>query len=467
MRARSLRSWVTSCVVVLAGALALATPAGAGTFPNLLDRNSGWSIPAPRIHNIYWDSGWNAHHPAALSTGTLNAFTIALTNNGYLNPAGQYGVGAATFGGSGTSNSACGFATAPSTISEVGIAAWLLCELNNPFSNVPTPSPPTNGSPVSNDMYVIYVPASATITGIFTVGAFNLFGHNFGPFSFGPPFCSAGSLVGGDHWILPVPTFLNGLVPTQVAFVPMSCANGQAGAAATRAITLISSHEIAEAVTDGIPGQGFIDNTFGSSKFSLGETGDLCEPGGGLTKHPQTPVLPAGSTASREVLGNFTFSTYWSNARGACVAGPLVGSFRVLRPITQTQVGATTTIGFTWLTPHRWRDLRTITLELRDGRRARAAVRFTNDGSATGQLAFGGQTGTPGQHRVLGSGPVSLVLGSSRVVGSGATGKTVAITIALRFGRKLARHALSVQIGATDNQGTQEPFRPAGAIAIR
>ena len=120
----------------------------------------------------------------------------------------------------------------------------------------------------------------------------------------------------------------------------------------------------------------------------------------------------------------------------------------------------------TWTAPHRWRDLNIIELQFVERTGVRGIVWFRNDGTATGELGIDRAAGTPGAHRVLKSGPLSLLLAQSRVHGSGPTGKTVTLNLALRFGRALAGHRLTLKIGATDVHDTVQPFRRAGTITI-
>ncbi len=161
---------------VAAMVLVAAPSAFAGTPPNLLDRNLGFVLSHPRIHNVYWDSNWNAHNPQ-FPTGTLNTFTSRLTTNGYFAGAAQYGVGTPTFADSTLANAACLSGRAPNTVNEATIAAWLLCEVTNPFSGVPAPSPRL---PVSNDLYVVYLPTNTRISGVVSFPAFSVLGHTFG-----------------------------------------------------------------------------------------------------------------------------------------------------------------------------------------------------------------------------------------------------------------------------------------------
>ncbi len=71
------------------------------------------------------------------------------------------------------------------------------------------------------------------------------------------------------------------------------CAGCLGGGAALDALTSVCSHELAEAITDPIPGQGWYDDT-------QGEIGDVCA---WLNKN----------------LGNYVVQTLWSNRAQACV----------------------------------------------------------------------------------------------------------------------------------------------------
>lgn len=63
---------------------------------------------------------------------------------------------------------------------------------------------------------------------------------------------------------------------------------------AFKALTVVASHEIAEAITDPIPGQGWYDSIHG-------EIGDICEAQGQIKQ-----------------LGQYTIQLLWSNGKDAC-----------------------------------------------------------------------------------------------------------------------------------------------------
>jgi hypothetical protein len=71
------------------------------------------------------------------------------------------------------------------------------------------------------------------------------------------------------------------------------CAGCVGGLAVLDALTSTSSHELCEAVTDPVPGQGWYDD-------ANGEIGDIC----------------AWQTKK---LGPWTVQLEWSNQKGACI----------------------------------------------------------------------------------------------------------------------------------------------------
>jgi hypothetical protein len=81
---------------------------------------------------------------------------------------------------------------------------------------------------------------------------------------------------------------------TYYAVVPYADCNGcSANLAVLDALTEVSSHELCEAITDPVPGQGWYDQ-------NNGEIGDIC----------------AWQTKQ---VGNYTVQKEWSNSANACV----------------------------------------------------------------------------------------------------------------------------------------------------
>jgi uncharacterized repeat protein (TIGR01451 family) len=175
---------------------------------------------------------------------------------------------------------------------------------------------------------------------------------------------------------------------------------------------------------------------------------------------------PATLSNTASIKSLTTDPTSANNSVTQSIQVSTVGTFR-LKPVhAHARPGSTVHLHITWITPRRWRDLRTVELKLLNGRQLAGVVRFLSDGTKTGRLSLGTGTGKPGARRVLTSGALSLLLAHSRVHGSGPTGKTVTIDLALRVGRKLAGHTLTLKLGAINRHGTRQPFRTAGTLAV-
>ena len=235
---------------------------------------------------------------------------------------------------------------------------------------------------------------------------------------------------------------LNDGLPGQVGFVSVSgvSSNACAPVPAVGSTGLVSC-SLGTLPSGTITTVAIVVNSGGSSPTTLSDTPNVKS----LTTDP--------ITANNSVTVTTQVST--------------VGTFRLAPARTEVRPGATFHLRVTWIAPRRWRDVRTVELELLDGQRLAGLVRFRNDGSKTGLLRLGAGSGKPGAHQVLTSGALSLLLAQSRVEGSGPTGKTVTIDLALRVGHQLAGHALILKLGATNRHGTREPFRRAGTLTIR
>ena len=172
-----LRIAVIAAVTVVTS-FSLPAAVWAGAPPNRLDKNLGFVVGSPHLHNLFWDANWNANN--TFKTTSINAFTSTLATNGYLNGLGQYGIGAANFAGATLANSACGASKAPNSLSTATLMAWAACEISNPFSGAPLPGPRL---PVSNDFYVLYLPQNTTVIDNYTIPQFSVLGHTFDRFS--------------------------------------------------------------------------------------------------------------------------------------------------------------------------------------------------------------------------------------------------------------------------------------------
>ena len=280
----------TLAAVAALVAVTLVHPATshAGTAPNLLDSNFGWVLPHPKIHNVFWDDNWDAHNPA-FTRASINHATAALVSGGYLNGAAQYGVGSASFTGSNDASFLCGSTHPAASISSAALLAWLTCEVVTPFTGVPYPD---LGAPVSNSLYVFYLPRGTTIADNVSIPAFSILGHTFGPYTIVNKHSCAD--YGAYH-------FLSFGATSVFAFaiVPANCAGSLSS------LMYSASHEIVESATDPVINAGWINDSISIAppnyqRLLSGEAADEC--GGSAT------------------LNGVNVATYWSNARNLCVA---------------------------------------------------------------------------------------------------------------------------------------------------
>lgn len=285
------RAVLPALFTVLLVCMLLASMGGrAGTAPNLLDFNGGAVLANPAIHNVYMDMSWDSHNPASINMASIDGFATSLVNSTYLNTAGQYGVGAASFTGSHQANILCLPPIIAGITDFVTISAWMQCMTN------PSPIPFTGtigGVPVpdNNTVYSVYVPSGTQINDGFAkscsdYGAYHFFGS---------------TLVWQLTILGPI------LVPQGFTYtvVPVDC--GAGSGSQLDGVTYLATHEIIEAATDPIILKGWVDNNSASFIVDLlkhGEAADICfDKGASGVRLPNGPVV----------------APYWSNSDGACV----------------------------------------------------------------------------------------------------------------------------------------------------
>jgi len=276
-------------------ALVVAGPAQSGVEPNLLDRNLGVVVAQPRIVNLFWDNAWDIRHPS-FTVRTLNVFTIRVGSTSYARGLTQYGVGRPGFIGSFPGSRACGPTRAPNVVTTAQVITWIHCMVASPFTGVPKPGV---GLPVSNTLYVAYLPRNTTIRDGLTVPRFQVLGRSVGPFAVDHTACED---YGAYHAFATSPT------PYAFAIVPTRCAllGATEDEPAPDRVTLAASHELVEAMTNPLIGAGWINRSLSAQRILIeGEASDICD---------------FRLARSRAIFGQM-FSAYWSNERGRCVTG--------------------------------------------------------------------------------------------------------------------------------------------------
>jgi hypothetical protein len=292
---------VAACVAAAAALLNAAAPADAGLLNGdriaavpaqpsaLLDPNRRWVIAHPRITNLFWDSDWTAHN--AWSRHTVDVATRDIAVSHYLDDAAQYGVGRPAWRGSHSPSVVCGPRRAPATISSAALLAWVSCEVST--------LTPQSRVPVSEDLFVVYLPERTTVRDP-SIPKIGVLGASIGPFAL-PAQC-----VGWDGYHA---ASLSITGPFAFAVVATKCLNHD-----LTALTETMSHELVEATTDPVVTAGWIDDSYSLSpplfdRLMKGEAADICEATGA---HP---------TPAKSVLGGkYWIAPYWSNAAGSCVA---------------------------------------------------------------------------------------------------------------------------------------------------
>jgi hypothetical protein len=186
----------------------------------------------------------------------INQFFDFVLTSPLLDQLGEYSVAGMTIGQGSRTGSVILSTDPPSAIADADVQKLIQQEISND-SAVPQPTP--------NSLYFVYLPPGVTISLDGSASCSN--------------FCGYHSDVGGSifYAVMPYP----------------DCAGCTGARAVTNALTSTSSHELCEAITDPVPGQGWYDD-------QNGEIGDIC----------------AWKTKQ---LGAYTVQLEWSNKAGQCV----------------------------------------------------------------------------------------------------------------------------------------------------
>ena len=288
------RTFRRALMVLSLASLSLASMSlVAGTAPNLLDYNHGPVLAHPTIHNLYFDTDWDSHNPAAINRQNIDDFTQSLVSSNYFAKASQYGVGDASFSKSHEASILCPVPIIGGVTDFLSITAWMAC-MTQPG---PVPFTMLTGIPApdGNTVYAVYIPTGTQINDV----AFSSCG-SFGAYHF-----FGSTLVWQLTLLGPV------LVPQSYAYtvVPAQCAVEGDHDHPLDGISDLASHELIEAATDPIILAGWINNSkfgFNADILKEGEAADIC--------------FDMGLSQVRLTNG-LLVAPYWSNANpdGACV----------------------------------------------------------------------------------------------------------------------------------------------------
>jgi hypothetical protein len=228
-----------------------AAPAAA---PHLTYRG-GPMLASAQVFTIFWGQAWKAGQSGLVTT--INSFFDFILTSALIDQLAEYNVPAYKIvHGKRTGTVTVTAPQPPHSVSDAALQTFLKNEIANNAA-LPKPGP--------NTLYFIYTPPGVRVVQ--------------GGSASCQAFCGYHNDIGGKTFyaVMPFP----------------GCTGCLGGLATAAALTATSSHELSEAITDAIPGQGWYDDTHG-------EIGDIC-------------------AWQFKTLGGFNVQLEWSNAARKCV----------------------------------------------------------------------------------------------------------------------------------------------------
>jgi hypothetical protein len=236
---------------LLAPAPGIAAPPGTE-----LTYRGGPLMTAVQVFTVFWGQAWNASAQQSIIT-TLNDFFRFIVASAYVDQLGEYNTPGYTIGRGRFAGTATVTTPEPgSNVTDTQIRQMLQAQLSGK-----TTFPPAG----PNMLYFVFVPPGVSVA------------------AGGDRSCQA---FCGYH------DHINSKIFYAVVPYP-NCAGCLGGIGPLDALTSICSHELAEAVTDPIPPQGWYDD-------SQGEIGDIC-------------------AWQNKKLDRYVVQLLWSNRAKACV----------------------------------------------------------------------------------------------------------------------------------------------------
>ena len=222
--------------------------------PPKLTYRGGPLLGAVEVFTVFWGTGWKSK-PQRDLIAQLNAFFDFVLSSPLIDQLAEYNAGGVTISHGKRTGSVTIPATLKSPISDAAIKAFLKQQIA--AGKAPKPK--------ANTLYFVYLPPGVRAV--------------MGGSSSCQAFCGYHSAIGRT---------------TFYAVMPYAgCRACLGGLTDLEALTATSSHELCEAITDPIPGQGWYDD-------ANGEIGDIC-------------------SWKMKRLGNYTVQLEWSNKAGRCV----------------------------------------------------------------------------------------------------------------------------------------------------
>jgi hypothetical protein len=228
---------------------AAAAPAAELTY------RGGALLTAVEVFTVFWGSWWQASGGASLAT-ELNGFFDYIVASELLDQLEEYSVGGQTIGH--------GSRIGTTMIAEPALGASIGdAQIQQTLQQLIRAG--TLPSPTAKTLYFLYLPPNVSVT--------------MGGSRSCQSFCGYHDATSASVYyaVMPYP----------------GCAGCAGGLALLDTLTQISSHELCEAITDPVPGEGWYDDHYG-------EIGDIC------------------AWRTRQ-LGGYTVQLEWSNRQNACM----------------------------------------------------------------------------------------------------------------------------------------------------
>lgn len=227
----------------------------AAAAPPQLSYRNGPLMSSVEVFTVFWGTAWNSS-PQNATMQSLNQFFDFVLTSALLDQLAEYSVPAYTIGHGKRTGTIVLTTALGTSINDKTIQHDLESEISS-NSAFPQPS--------ANTLYFLYMPPGVKVVQ--------------GGSSSCQAFCGYHNDISGQvfYAVMPYP----------------GCAGCTGGLQPFDALTSTSSHELCEAITDPIPGQGWYDDT-------NGEIGDIC----------------AWKTKQ---LGNYTVQLEWSNRANNCI----------------------------------------------------------------------------------------------------------------------------------------------------
>jgi hypothetical protein len=229
---------------------ALEVPVSA---PNLTYRG-GPLLTSVQVFNFFWGTAWQGEQAPLVEE--INQFFDFVLTSALMDQLAEYSVAGSSIGHGSRSGAVILSTDPPSSIADADIQQLIQQEISNDAA-VPQPT--------ANSLYFVFLPPGVTTT--------------LGGGASCSNFCGYHSDINGSifYAVMPYP----------------DCSGCMGAAPVLDALTSTSSHELCEAITDPVPGQGWYDD-------QNGEIGDIC----------------AWKTKR---LGSHTVQLEWSNRAGQCI----------------------------------------------------------------------------------------------------------------------------------------------------